>query len=281
MSRRIKNIFSILGLALIVMLILIAFKLINHQSIKEPVTQLPDQPGDVVTPDPDIDPNPDSEPEPEPNEEDKVKRAKILANGDLLIHDAVYASAYDFDQGKFDFTPQFSLVKDFLSSADLTIGNFEGSISDVYPYGGYPIFNAPIEIADAVKDTGYDVVSLANNHILDSREEGVYSTYNAFRDRDVMTVGVNINEEDRITVMDVNGIRVAILAYAYGYNGMEQTIGIDQYNKIMNPIDTNKIYTDITDAKAVSDVIIVMPHMGVEYMLSPTQEQIDLYHSMI
>ena len=89
----------------------------------------------------------------------KVKTARVVANGDILIHDLLYMSAEQAD-GTYDFNPYFTYVKDWISEADLAIGDYEGTIAPDYPLAGYPLFNAPSEIAQTIKDTGYDVVDL-------------------------------------------------------------------------------------------------------------------------
>ena len=83
----------------------------------------------------------------------KVKTARVMANGDILIHNGLYGSAEQSD-GTYDFKPFFEYAKSWISSADLAIGDYEGTISPDYPLAGYPLFNAPSEIADAMKDTG-------------------------------------------------------------------------------------------------------------------------------
>lgn len=109
-----------------------------------------------------------------------IKTARIMANGDILIHNVLYASAQKSD-GTYDFNPYFEYVKDRISSADLAIGDYEGTISSDYPLAGYPLFNAPSQIADAIKNTGYDVIDLAHNHILDSGLDGAINTVNTFK----------------------------------------------------------------------------------------------------
>jgi|LFRM01.1.fsa_nt_gb poly-gamma-glutamate synthesis protein (capsule biosynthesis protein) len=269
---------SILSLLLVLMLVLLGYKFLSNN-------QVADEPNEPVTQNPDSDTeNPVTEDlvnEDEPVVVNEAKRAKILANGDLLIHPSLFADAYDVESDTFDFNHQYDDVRAFLQSGDLTIANYEGSISTEYELNGYPIFNAPPEMVDAVKNAGYDVVSLANNHILDSHGEGALSTKAFFNDAGIDTLGVITQESDRILVRDVNGIKVAMLAYTYGYNGMEQTVTDEFYYSTLTPIIEEDIKADIEAAKEISDVIIVFPHMGVEYMMEPTQEQVDLYHNMI
>lgn len=274
-----QTLIVILTVFLVFLITLTALKLgdsfLNRKPVEEPNPPVVNEPQPDPTPE---ELQPDPVPEPEPKE---PKRAKVMANGDILIHDLLYMSAYDAQTDSYDFNSQFEKIAPLLKSADLTIGNFEGSISDQFQYGGYPIFNAPKEIADAVKNAGYDVVSLANNHIVDSHGAGIDSTYHAFNDIGVNTIGVNMTAEQPILVKEVNGIRIAMLAYAYGFNGMEATLTQEEYDLKLEPIIESNIEADILAAEEIADITIVLPHMGVEYMMEPTQEQIDLYHKMI
>lgn len=212
-----------------------------------------------------------------------VKTARVVANGDILCHDALYYTAKKSDGG-YDFNPFFEYVKPWIEGADLAIGDYEGTISDKHPLGGYPLFNAPIEIADTMKDLGYDVVDLAHNHILDTGLYGLKYTNKVFKDRGLDVVGVHVDKkrsEDKILIKEVNGIKIAILAYAYGYNGMEANLTAEEHNNYLADLNEEKIKEEIQRAEKEADVTIVMPQMGVEYRLQPTEEQKVLYRKMI
>ena len=212
-----------------------------------------------------------------------VKTARVVANGDILCHDALYYTAKKSDGG-YDFNPFFEYVKPWIEGADLAIGDYEGTISDKHPLGGYPLFNAPIEIADTMKDLGYDIVDLAHNHILDTGLYGLKYTNKVFKDRGLDVVGVHVDKkrsEDKILIKEVNGIKIAILAYAYGYNGMEANLTAEEHNNYLADLNEEKMKEEIQRAEKEADVTIVMPQMGVEYRLQPTEEQKVLYRKMI
>ena len=212
-----------------------------------------------------------------------VKTARVVANGDILCHDALYYTAKKSDGG-YDFNPFFEYVKPWIEGADLAIGDYEGTISDKHPLGGYPLFNAPIEIADTMKDLGYDVVDLAHNHIVDTGLYGLKYTNKVFKDRGLDVVGVHVDKkrsEDKILIKEVNGIKIAILAYAYGYNGMEANLTAEEHNNYLADLNEEKMKEEIQRAEKEADITIVMPQMGVEYRLQPTEEQKVLYRKMI
>lgn len=208
--------------------------------------------------------------------------ARVMANGDILYHDILYTSARQED-GSYDFNPYFEYAKDWISKADLAIGDFEGTISPDFPLAGYPLFNAPAEAAQSMKDTGYDVVDLAHNHILDSQLSGALNTAKTFNDLGLDTIGVYRKDraKEGILIKKVNGIKIAILGYAYAYNGMESNLTTEEYEAHLSDLNEKKIKVDLKKAEQEADITIVMPQMGVEYQLEPTAEQVKLYHKMV
>jgi len=209
--------------------------------------------------------------------------ARIMANGDLLYHDIIYISAKKAD-GTYDFHENFEYVKPWLKQADLVLGDFEGTVNKDHYLAGYPLFNAPGEVMDAIKDAGYQVLDLAHNHILDSQIEGVVSTADAIEKAGMTPVGVYTHESrDKapLVIKEVNGIKVAILAYSYGFNGIEQSISQEDYNRYLSDLDEDKMKAEIERAEKEADITVIMPQMGVEYQIEPTEEQKKLYHKMI
>ncbi|MGQ7362175.1 CapA family protein [Streptococcus suis] len=208
---------------------------------------------------------------------------RIMAHGDLLYHLPILRGAEQPD-GSYDFSENFTYVKPWLEQADFAIADFEGTISPDVELAGYPLFNAPAIVADNIHDAGYDLVDLAHNHILDSHLSGLISTVNTFRDAGVDTVGVYA-EGNRATaplyIREVNGIRIAVLAYAYGFNGMEALLSQEEYDAYLSDFDKEKMRAEIERAEKEADITIVMPQTGVEYQLEPTEEQISLYHQMV
>ena len=212
-----------------------------------------------------------------------VQMARIMANGDLLYHDLLYMSALQSD-GTYDFTENYQYVKPWLKKADLVLGDFEGTIRPNYPLAGYPLFNAPESVVSAIKDAGYQVVDLAHNHILDSQLEGVTTTAEAFEKQGITPIGVYTHEnrdKSSLVIKKVNGIKIALLAYSYGFNGLEGNLSQADYNHHLSDLNEEKMKKEIERAEKEADITVVMPQMGVEYQLEPTQEQKTLYHKMI
>lgn len=207
-----------------------------------------------------------------------VKTITVTASGDMLYHTPVYLSAYD---GKrYDFDNDFEQVKPLIASADLALGDFEGTINPNKPLGGFPLFNAPIDAVASIKDAGFDVIDLAHNHILDTGIEGIKTTADAFHDQGLATIGVTVDNSG-ILVKEVNGIKVALLAYAYGFNGLEESLTQAEYDTYLKDLSLDKVEAEIKEAESLADITIVMPQSGVEYSLEPTEEQQTVYRKMI
>ena len=219
----------------------------------------------------------------EAKKQDEETSARIMANGDLLYHDIIYMSAKKED-GSYDFHENFEYVTPWLKQADLAIGDFEGTINKDHYLAGYPLFNAPAQVMDAIKDAGYHILDLAHNHILDSQIEGVISTADAIEKAGITPIGVYTHEaRDKapLVIKEVNGIKVALLAYSYGFNGIEQNLSQEDYNRYLSDLNEEKMKAEIERAEKEADITIIMPQMGVEYSIEPTEEQKALYHKMI
>ncbi|MEH7237354.1 CapA family protein [Bacillus sp. JJ1562] len=195
----------------------------------------------------------------------------LAAIGDILIHSIVYNDA-NTGNG-YDFKPMIANVKDLLENADLTIANQETIVGGTeIGLSTYPSFNSPYEVADAFKDAGVDIVSIANNHTLDRGEKAIISATNYLNKIGMEYTGGYQSPEDKskIRVLNRNGISIAFLSYTYGTNGIPVPIGKDY---LVNLIDMELIKNDIKAAKEVADVVSVSMHWGNEYQLYPNDHQ--------
>lgn len=197
--------------------------------------------------------------------------------GDIMCHDTNYRDAYNSETKTYDFSHVFSNIADKLSSADLTIGNLETTFAGSdRGYSGYPTFNTPDALAANLKNLGFDVLSTANNHSLDKGFSGLTRTIEVLDENGISHMGTYTSEESRneILVKDVNGIKIAFLAYTYGTNGIPVPSGKDF---CVNLINKDEIKADLEKAKSLDvDLISVNMHWGNEYRLKSTTEQEEL-----
>ncbi|MGP4078562.1 CapA family protein [Pseudalkalibacillus sp. R45] len=209
---------------------------------------------------------------PEPEPEEITTTASLMAVGDILIHDYVYNQAKTSDGG-YDFTPMFKLVKPYLVSADITIANQETMIggSDI-GVSTYPRFNSPFEIGTTLKESGVDLVTIANNHTLDRGEDAILNALNHWDDIGVEYTGSYRSEEDRtnLRLIERNDITFSFLSYTYGTNGIPVP---ESKPHLVNLIDIDLIKSEIKEAKRVSDVVVLSLHFGNEYERLPNEQQ--------
>lgn len=199
-----------------------------------------------------------------------TRRVSIVLGGDVMQHlPQIQAARRD---STYDYSGTFAHLRPFLDTADIVVVNLETTLS-TGGYSGYPLFAAPVQLAFALRDCGVDAVTLANNHMLDKGRAGVISTIRALDSAGVRHTGVFADSAGyraaNPLVFDVRGIRVALLNYAYGTNGMPATGGT-----IVNRIDTVRIAADLLAAAGHSpDVTVVYFHWGYEYHRTPNAAQ--------
>ncbi|MBR5123160.1 MAG: CapA family protein [Anaerotignum sp.] len=200
-------------------------------------------------------------------EEPLVKTVKMAVVGDIMVHDYQYNEAYDPSTGEYDFMHNFQDAKKYFAGNDLVIGNLELTFGGTdRPYSSYPCFNTPDSFLDAVKDAGFNLLTTANNHSMDTGRNGVIRTLDKLDEYDIEHFGTYRSQEERDTIFykDVNDIRFAFLSYTYGTNGIPVP---EDY--LVNIIDDSQMVSDIREAREHADVVVVMPHMGNEYESYP------------
>lgn len=221
--------------------------------------------------------------------EDKV--VHVAAAGDNLIHYSVFKNAEEYAGGNgYDFTPMYSEVKYLFQEADLAIINQETIISQSNPIrgadGGQLIFNSPPQVADAVIDMGFDVITMANNHLLDMGTSGLEESINFWnqkaKEHDLTVLGAYLNEEDanNIRVREVNGVKIAFLAYAHHINGFDSLLD-DVPLRVVKNEEEDVIERQIKEAKQKADVVIVSAHWGEDDTTEVTTDRIELANKMV
>lgn len=188
--------------------------------------------------------------------------------GDILLHDPLYT--YD------DYAYSFEEVKEPMENIDFLLANQESMpAGESFTYSGYPAFNSPPHIIEALQNVGVDMVSIANNHTLDRGEKGILAAIDNMKSFQMPYVGAYLSEKDQseLRIVTVNGIKLGILAYTYGTNGIPTPTGKDY---LVARIDPERITREVQELKALVDVTVVSMHWGNEYELSPHQSQTDL-----
>jgi len=200
---------------------------------------------------------------------------RILFAGDLMGHDGQIKSAWDNESKTYRYDTCFSMIRELVSSADIALLNLEVTLAGE-PYKGYPQFSSPDEVAIAAKNAGFDIFITANNHALDGGKKGVERTISVLDNNGIVRTGTFRDSLQKAIeyplIIEKNNIRLAILNYTYGTNGL-----VVRYPNIVNYIDTSLIVKDIAKARlAEPDFIFITLHWGLEYQRTENQQQRDL-----
>lgn len=200
---------------------------------------------------------------------------QIVMVGDMLMHEKIIDSGLKED-GSYNYDHLFVNVKDYIQSADLAIVNQETIMGgESFGYSGYPNFNSPYELLDAEIEAGFDLLLCATNHALDKGKTAVLNEMEYLEENcpELDYVGINQSQEDQdndIYVYEQNGIKVAILNYTYGTNGIQMPSDAPY---LVNLLDEDKVIADIQKAEEIADFTIVCPHWGTEYNLGTDSSQ--------
>ena len=198
----------------------------------------------------------------------------IVMVGDILLHTPVEETAMAED-GTYNFDFIFEKLKKDISSADIAIVNQEVIIGgQELGVSGYPSFNAPYQIGDALVEAGFDVVCHGTNHALDKGKRGLLNCCKYWREQhpEITVVGINETEDayNNIDIVEEKGIKIAILNYTYGTNGIPQPKGMPH---AVDMLDKDKVERDLKFAEENADFTIVCPHWGTEYNLGVDKSQ--------
>ena len=205
-----------------------------------------------------------------------LRFARLRVIGDVMVCETQLKT---YKSSGYDFHPEFAYISDMLKNADYTMANMEGTVGKYNDsgYSGFPQFNCAETILEALKDSGVDFLTLANNHMLDRWFDGLKNTVGWVQQYGFDYVGAYRTQEERNTptVYEVNGIKIGFVAYTQSTNTMEQR-GVDpDAGKYGVPyIQKSDIAADIKRVKdAGAEVVIAFPHWGKEYLRAPDDDQ--------
>jgi poly-gamma-glutamate synthesis protein (capsule biosynthesis protein) len=212
----------------------------------------------------------------------KLRTVSIVSTGDILLHERLWAQAKaDGTDGNLDFYPQLADLEPVISSADLALCHLETPLADLgVDYEGYPTFNVPPQITDAITKLGFDMCGTASNHSLDQGFSGLQRTIETLKAASIPYAGTAVSQEEasKPLILDVkteNGIvKVGILSYTYGFNGFERDA-----DKLWsaNLIDPTAIITEAKLARSQgAEIVVAKLHWGTEY----TNQESDFQESL-
>ena len=208
---------------------------------------------------------------------------RYAAAGDLNVTaETVYSGG-----SSLVYTDAFLDVAHLLSDADIASINFEGNFYGE-PYGS--TFSAPQSLATALNNIGVDLVQMANSYSINRGIAGLVASLDAVRGADMEPLGAYASNEEfkaskGYTIRNINGIKLAFVAFTKGMDGMalppgsEECVNIlySDYDSVYQEINTEKITTILASvAKEEPDLVIALLHWGSEFnnTISSSQEEI-------
>ena len=212
---------------------------------------------------------------------DSTKRESLtlMFIGDVMGHGPQIRSAFNEKTKGYDYDDVFSRVSPLLEQADFAIANLEVTLAGP-PFSGYPQFSSPDELVDGLTNAGVNVLVTANNHTVDRRKQGILLTIDVLNKKAIPFAGAYKDSLHRDStyplILEQNGIRLALLNYTYGTNGIPVP-----KPTVVNLIDTAQIRADYIKAKKLKvDEVVAFMHWGLEYKRQPNVEQIWLTRFM-
>ena len=229
----------------------------------------------IPSPEPILTPTPEPTPTPYPEHD-----ISLMAVGDNLMHLGIVASGKQAD-GTYDFSMLYDGIRPFLDTADVKIINQETIMAgNSRGFSGYPNFNSPTEVGDAIAGAGFNVVLHASNHTADQKLEGLLYCADFWKNShpDVLVTGIHkdTSQSDDIPLLTIDDVTFAILNYTYGANTETLPLNLLGHLNLLCAVNENtgkmdfttlnsQVLTDISRAKELADVVIVCPHWGTEY----------------
>ncbi|MBQ8558810.1 MAG: CapA family protein [Tyzzerella sp.] len=261
-QRRIRVILSLLVLVLLIVFVWFSCSQKEKEKAQETLQN-------VVS---DVEDESAKDKEPEVYTEPEVD---ILMVGDILLHENVQESGKLAD-GTYNYDHLFANIKEDVQAADIAIANQEvilgGKEIGLY---GYPNFNGPYEVGDALVKAGFNVILHATNHTLDRGKTALVNCMNFWKTShsDVAVLGIFETQEaydNNIYVYEKDGLKIAILNYTYGTNGMPTPSDMPF---AVAMLEEEKVISDLEKANEMADFVVVCPHWGTEYRHEQSDEQ--------
>lgn len=205
----------------------------------------------------------------------------ILATGDIMFHMIEYINNYSKETGKYSFDTFYEKMKPYFDEADIVAGNYETTSNPQKSYSGFPCFNTPPESIEYLKNIGFDVLSTANNHCIDTGVEGIISTIDIMDKNNIKHFGTYKQKQDRGIIIEVNNIKVGFLGYSEIFNGMDFQIPEDK-KYMISYFNVEQINHDVKTLKDNgADIIICYAHWGKEYSKYPDDFQKFMNHVLL
>lgn len=204
----------------------------------------------------------------------ETKKASFVGCGDNIIYYGTWRDAKSKSDGtrEYNFKPIYKNVQSIISAADIAFINQETVCAQSFEVESYPQFNSPVDLTYDLAEIGYDVVCLANNHMLDKGALGLRETFDNWNERGLCVIGAYEEKDEGryITYYEKNGIKIAFVAYTEFTNLAQDPAREGLYAPYLKQSD---VAGDVSEAYENSDFVIVSVHWGEEGHFTPSDLQ--------
>ena len=216
----------------------------------------------------------------------------LSAIGDILLHDAVLATCYDASTKTYDFSSIFHYASGHFQAANWAVVNFETTLGgSYYNISGFPLFNSPDSILEALENAGVNLLLTANNHAYDTFSIGIRRTVEKIEETSLQYLGTKKAPEDpNFMVVEEDGIRLGLACYTYESGSKGSTKGINGLTmkqedagliNSFNPYHPESFYEETAETIALMreadvDGIIYFMHWGTEYSMNVNEQQYEI-----
>ncbi|QGU00556.1 Capsule biosynthesis protein capA [Candidatus Syntrophocurvum alkaliphilum] len=222
-------------------------------------------------------------------EEPEETHFRITAVGDIMVHGPQIRAQFNAENNNYNFDNNFTFVKPYFKQSDILIGNLETTFAgEDRGYSGYPMFNAPDELAKTLSKKGFDYIVTANNHSIDKGKQGLKRTVDILEKNNLKAVGTRKNlENPGYYVENINGVNVGITAFTYetplihGHRSLNGIIMDEELSQLVDSFSYQNLEEEVLNIKnrikklkdLGAELTIVYMHWGNEYQTYPSMEQ--------
>jgi poly-gamma-glutamate capsule biosynthesis protein CapA/YwtB (metallophosphatase superfamily) len=223
-----------------------------------------------------------------------LAQVNFAVAGDVIPHEAVRAAAAAAGDGEPGWAGLFSDVADVFEGTDFGFVNLETPVAPEHSHGTKAfLFDAPVELPEALKASGIKIVSFANNHVMDQGWAGFTESREHLKEIGLEFAGTS---DDAATAWqpvftEANGIKVGWLGMTRWLNGNRNPDKDDQPHVNFYPYpgeangapgaDEATVLAAVKAARTQCDLLVVSVHWGIEYATAPRPEDVDLAHKML
>jgi len=206
------------------------------------------------------------------------REISLMFVGDIMLNRSVEIAVKKYGDGNFIYP--FLKISNYLQGADLLFGNLESVISDKgINVGSIYSFRADPEAIDGLLFAGFDVVSVANNHIFDYSREAMEDSFLRLKEAGIAYVGGGFSEEEAHSpvIKKINNTTIAYLAYCHIGSTYWQAKDLRSGIAWLN----DHLAEDVKKARPEADIVVVSMHFGWEYNALPNETQEYFAHMAI